>query len=123
MRHTVVPVFALIAALAGVSALNSAQAQQSVVDSPRATFDAEVCKVDGLTTAECDCAWTYISGKMSAADLKLAMLITASNSQDPAVSKKADIALDKSNASDKRRDTLASDTSALIIDAEDACQK
>jgi len=99
----------------------AAIAQQPAADSPRATFDAEICKVDGLTPAECDCAWTFLSGKLSASDLKLAMLLTASNSDDPETAKKADQALDKSNASDKRRDALSSETSALVIEAEDAC--
>ena len=100
-----------------------ASAQQPAADSPRATFDAEICKVDGLTPAQCDCAWTFLSGKLSAGDLKLAMLLTASNSSDPETAKKADQALDKSKATDKRRDALASETSALVIDAEDACVK
>lgn len=127
MRRIVVPVSTLVLMLVGALALMAtlvpAQAQQSVVDSPRATFDAEICKIDGLAAAECDCAWTYVSGKLSGADLKLALLLTASNSEDPETARKADIALDKSNASDKRRDTLASDFSAMVIDAEDACVK
>lgn len=108
---------ALACALGAVSAT----AQQPVADPSRATFDAEICAVDGLTAAQCDCAWTFISGKLSAGDLKLAMLLTASNSENAETAKKADQALDKSNASDKRRDTLSSETSALVIDAEDAC--
>ena len=102
---------------------SAAIAQQPAADSPRATFDAEICKIDGLTAAECDCAWTFLSGKLSAADLKLAMLLTASNSEDPERAKKADQALDKSNSSDKRRDALSSEASALVIEAEDACVK
>jgi hypothetical protein len=89
----------------------------------RATFDAEICKVDGLTAAQCDCAWKFMSEKLSASDLKLAMLLIASSSEDAETAKKADQALDKSNASDKRRDALASETSALVIEAEDACVK
>jgi hypothetical protein len=99
----------------------AAIAQEPAVDSPRATFDAEICKVDGLTPGECDCAWKFLSDKLSASDLKLAMLLTASNSEDTETAKKADQALDKSNASDKRRDALSSETSALVIEAEDAC--
>lgn len=98
-------------------------AQENAADSPRGTFDAEICKVDGLTPAECDCAWTFLSGKLSASDLKLAMLLTASNSENAETAKKADQALDKSKASDKRRDALSSETSALVIEAEDACMK
>jgi hypothetical protein len=89
----------------------------------RSTFDAEICKVDGLTPAQCDCAWKFLSGKLSESDVKLAMLLTASNSDDPEAAKKADQALDKSSASDKRRDALSSETSALVIEAEDACVK
>ena len=102
-----------------------ASAQEAPDDggAPRATFDSEICKVDGLTAAQCDCAWTFLSGKLSPADLKLAMLLMASSSDDAEVSRKADAALDKSNASDKRRDALASETSALVIEAEDACAK
>lgn len=124
-----VPGAALAIALAGSLALTGAQAQtkpgssSSLVDSPRAIFDSQVCKIDGLTAAECDCAWTYLSGKLSAGDLKLALLLTASNSDDPATAKQADAALDKSNASDKRRDSLLSDFSGMVIDAEDACVK
>jgi hypothetical protein len=114
-----------ILALTGVFALahGAAIAQQPAADSPRATFDAEICKIDGLTPVECDCAWTFISGKLSANDLKLAMQLTASNSENPETAKKADQALDKSNASDKRRDALSSEASALVIEAEDACVK
>jgi len=98
-----------------------ALAQSSAADSARATFDAEICKIDGLTPAQCDCAWKFLSGKLSASDLKLAMLLTASNSEDPETAKKADQALDKNNASDKRRDALSSEASALVIEGEDAC--
>ncbi len=89
----------------------------------RSTFDAEICKVDGLTAAQCDCAWKFLSGKLSESDLKLAMLLIASSSDDAEVAKKADQALDKINASDKRQDALSSETSALVIEAEDACAK
>ncbi|MCE7901641.1 MAG: hypothetical protein DYH20_03035 [Gammaproteobacteria bacterium PRO9] len=127
------PVSMLAVATAGLLALTGAQAQnqttntaesaKAVVASPRATFDQEVCKVDGLSTTECDCAWTYLSAKLSAGDLKLALLLTASNSDDPETARQADSALDKSNASDKRRDSLLSDFSGMVIDAEDACVK
>ena len=89
----------------------------------RATFDAEICKVDGLTPAQCDCAWTFVSGKLSASDLKLAMLLTASSSDDAETAKKADAALDKSKPSEKRQDALSSEISALVIESEDACVK
>jgi hypothetical protein len=89
----------------------------------RATFDGEICKVDGLTPAQCDCAWKFVSGKLSASDLKLAMLLTASSSDDVEIAKKADAVLDKSKPSEKRQDALSSEISALVIEAEDACVK
>ncbi len=91
--------------------------------SSRATFDVEICKVDGLTPAQCDCAWTFVSGKLSSSDLKLAMLLTASSSDDAETAKKADAALDKSKPSEKRQDALSSEMSALVIESEDACVK
>ncbi len=101
----------------------AAIAQEPAADASRATFDAEICKIDGLTPAQCDCAWTFLSGKLSASDLRLAMLLTASSSENSETAKKADQALDKSNASDKRRDELSSEASALVIEAEDDCMK
>jgi hypothetical protein len=87
----------------------------------RAVFDAEICKVDGLNPGQCQCVWDYLQGKLKPADFKLGLLLVASNSDDSATVKKADEQLDKSNASDKRRDEISSEMSALIIDAEDAC--
>jgi hypothetical protein len=87
----------------------------------RAVFDAEICKVDGLDAGQCQCVWNYLQGKLKPADFKLGLLLVASNSDDSATVKKADEQLDKSNASDKRRDEISSEMSALIIDAEDAC--
>ncbi len=92
-------------------------------DASRQTFNAEICKVDGLTASQCDCAWTFVSGKLSAGDLRLAMILVASSSRDADTAKKADQALDKSSANDKRKDALASETGALVIEAEDACEK
>ncbi len=116
---------ALLSGLALTLIGGFAAAQEPAADSgsPRATFDAEICKVDGLTADQCDCAWRFVSDKLPAGDLKLAMLLTASASEDADTARKADQALDKSNASDKRRDALASETSALVIEAEDACVK
>lgn len=108
----------VVLALGGGSAI-----AQTAADGPRATFDAEICQIDGLTPAQCDCAWKFVSGKLSAADLKLAMLLTASSSEDPETARKADQALDKHNASDKRRDAISSESSALVIEAEDACMQ
>lgn len=87
----------------------------------RSVFDAEICKVDGLDTRQCQCVWDYLKGKLKPADFKLGLLLVASNSDDSATVKKADEQLDKSNASDKRRDEISSEMSALIIDGEDAC--
>jgi hypothetical protein len=87
----------------------------------RQVFDVEICKVDGLDARQCQCVWDYLQDKLKPADLKLGLLLVASNSEDSATVKKADEQLDKSNASDKRRDEISSEMSALIIDAEDAC--
>lgn len=110
-------------ALTLIAGIAAAQEPAAEGGAPRATFDVEICKVDGLTAAQCDCAWNFLSGKLSASDLKLAMLLTASGSEDAETARKADQALDKSNATDKRRDELSSETSALVIEAEDACVK
>lgn len=87
----------------------------------RPVFDAEICKVDGLDARQCQCVWDFLKRKLPAADLKLGLLLVASNSDDSATAKKADDQLDKSNASDKRRDEISSEMSALIIEGEDAC--
>lgn len=87
----------------------------------RSMFDAEVCKVDALNAKQCQCVWDFLKGKLPAADIRLGLLLIASNSDDSATVKKADEQLDKSNASDKRRDEISSEMSALIIDGEDAC--
>jgi hypothetical protein len=95
--------------------------ETSAETAQRAVFDAEICKVDGLDARQCQCVWDYLQGKLKPADFKLGLLLVASNSDDSATVKKADEQLDKSNASDKRRDEISSEMSALIIDAEDAC--
>jgi len=87
----------------------------------RNIFDAEVCKVDGLTPAQCDCAWKFVTGKMSGQDLRLGMLLTASGSENAETAKKADAQLDKMKISEKRQDAVSSEISALIIEAQDAC--
>ena len=117
-----IPALALSVALTLAGALAHAE-DAAEGGAPRSTFDTEICKVDGLTAAQCDCAFKFLAGKLSESDLKLAMLLTASSSDDAEVSKKADQALDKSSASDKRQDALSSETSALVIEAEDACVK
>lgn len=106
---------------AGLAAAQDAATDAAEGGAPRATFDAEICKVDGLTPAQCECAWKFVSGKLSASDLKLAMLLTASASDNPDTAKKADAALDKSKPSEKRQDSVSSEISALVIEAEDAC--
>ena len=119
-------VLTLTGALAATLAANLGAADEpddAGASGPRATFDAEICKVDGLTPAQCDCAWKFVSGKLSASDLKLAMLLTASSSDDAETAKKADAALDKSKPSEKRQDALSSEISALVIESEDACAK
>ena len=87
----------------------------------RSVFDTEICKVDGLDARQCQCVWDFLKGKLPAAEFRLGLLLVASNSDDSATAKKADADLDKSNASDKRRDEISSEMSALIIDGEDAC--
>jgi len=119
-----IPALTLSLALTLTGALASAEEPDAVEGgSARGTFDAEICKIDGLTPAQCDCAWTFVSGKLSASDLKLAMLLTASSSDDAETAKKADAALDKSKPSEKRQDALSSEISALVIESEDACVK
>jgi hypothetical protein len=107
----------------GVAMSQDAESEPGEGGASRVTFDAEICKVDGLTPSQCDCAWKFVSGKLSAADLKLAMLLTASSSNDPDTATKADAAIDKLKPSEKRQDALASEISALVIEAEDACVK
>lgn len=87
----------------------------------KSTFEAEVCKVDGLNAAQCECAWKFVTAKMSGQDLRLAMLLQASGSDNAETAKKADAQLDKMKVSEKRQDAISSEISALIIEAEDAC--
>lgn len=108
--------------LSGGLAMAQEPAADADAGTPRATFNAEICAVDDLTAAQCDCAWKFVSGKLSAADLKLAMLLTASNSDDPETAKKADATLDKIKPSEKRQDAISSEISALVIEAQDACE-
>jgi hypothetical protein len=124
MQQLTVLTLSLLLILTGGPALaQEPDADGADGSSARATFDAEICKVDGLTPAQCDCAWKFVSGKLSASDLKLAMLLTASSSDDAETAKKADAALDKSKPSEKRQDALSSEISALVIESEDACVK
>ena len=122
MRQLTALTLSLVLTLTGDLATADDQ-EAAEAGSSRATFDAEICKVDGLTPAQCDCAWKFVSGKLSASDLKLAMLLTASSSDDEETAKKADAALDKSKPNEKRQDAISSEISALVIEAEDACVK
>ena len=118
MRTSFIPVLLYVAAAAA-----PATAQQGGADplDPRRIFDGEICQVDGLTAAECDCAWQFVQGKLNARDLRTAMLLTAAGSESSDLAKKADKALDGSSVSDRRRDELQSEISALTVEAEDRC--
>jgi hypothetical protein len=98
-----------------------AQSADEGPDTSRQTFDAEVCTVDELTQAQCQCAWEFLQKKMSARDLRIAMLLVASNSQDQAVGQKAYTALERAKVSDRKRDELSAEIAGLIVEAEDAC--
>lgn len=114
----------ILSTLLAFASLNAgpAIAQDAGVEAAqRSIFDTEICKVDSLDTRQCQCVWDFLKGKLPAADFRLGLLLVASNSDDSATAKKADDQLDKSNASDKRRDEISSEMSALIIDGEDAC--
>src|SRR5690606_27001609 len=113
IKASVTGLLVLLAAAPGFS-------QDAAPDAQRQTFNQEICQADGLDAAECDCAWTYVSGKMAARDLRLAMLLLASNSNDAATARRADEQLDKSNTTDRRRDNLAQEIGALIIEAQDS---
>jgi hypothetical protein len=108
-------------ALLGVAAAPVVAQEADGGDSSRAIFDAEVCKVDALTQAQCECAWKFVTAKIPGQDLRLGMLLTASGSENQDTAKKADAQLDKMKISEKRQDAVSSEISALIIEAEDAC--
>jgi hypothetical protein len=108
-------------ALSGMASAPALAQEAEGGDNSRAIFDAEVCKVDALTAAQCDCAWKFVTAKMSGQDLRLGMLLTASGSETQETANKADAQLDKMKISEKRQDAVSSEISALIIEAEDAC--
>lgn len=115
MRTPILPVLVLAVAVAG-----PARAQDTL--DPRRIFGSEICEVDGLTPAQCDCAWKFLQGRLKERELRVAMLLTAASSESSAdLARKADQALDASNVSDRRRDELQSEISALTVEAEDAC--
>ena len=114
-------ILSTLLAFASLSAGPAIAQDVGVEAAQRSIFDTEICKVDSLDTRQCQRVWDFLKGKLPAADLRLGLLLVASNSDDSATAKKADDQLDKSNASDKRRDEISSEMSALIIDGEDAC--
>lgn len=115
MRTPILTVLLLVVAVAG-----PARAQDTL--DPRRIFGSEICDVDGLTPPQCDCAWKFLEGRLKERELRVAMLLTAATSESSAdLARKADQALDASNVSDRRRDELQSEISALTVEAEDAC--
>jgi hypothetical protein len=108
----------LLLAVAIPAAAQDAPAEPDFI---RSAFNAEVCKVDGLTDAQCNCAWQFLEKKLSPQDLKLGVLLAADNSEDKELRDKVVERIEKLNASEKRQDAMASEMAALIIEAEDAC--
>lgn len=108
----------LVTAMAGLLCAPFALAQDL---GQRQIFDREVCTQDGLSPAECECAWTFLNGKMSGRDLRIGLLLLASDSEDQDVGRAADQQLDKLNPSDRKRDTISQEIGALVIEAQDAC--
>lgn len=90
---------------------------------PRRIFETEICQVDGLTAAQCECAWQFLQGKLKAADLRVAMLLTAANSETSQLARRANEALADSKLGDRQRDDLQASTSALTVEAEDRCSR
>lgn len=111
----------MTALLLGLAIATPAAAQQADPLDPRRIFDSEICTIDGLTPAQCDCAWQFIQAKLKPRDLRIAMLLTAAGSESVDLAKKADKALDGSSVSDRRRDELQSEISGLTVEAEDRC--
>lgn len=98
-----------------------AQSADEGADTSRQTFDTEVCALDELDQAQCQCAWEFLQKKFSARDLRVAMLLVASNSRDQAVGQKAYTALERAKVSDRKRDELSAEIAGLIVEAEDTC--
>ena len=100
-----------------------AMAQESANDplAPRRIFDAEICQVDGLTSAQCDCAWALVQARIAPADLRLAMLLTATASENGQLARRATEALAAAGLPQRRRDDLQATVSALTVEAEDRC--
>lgn len=111
----------LTASLALLAAGPALAQDAAEANNERAIFNAEVCQVDALTAAQCECAWKFVTGKMSGQDLRLGMILTATGSENEETAKKADAQLDKMKISEKRQDAISSEISALIIEAQDAC--
>jgi hypothetical protein len=88
---------------------------------PRRIFDAEICEVDGLTPAQCDCAWQLVQARLKPPDLRLAMLLTATASENGQLARRATDALAAARLPQRRRDDLQASVSALTVEAEDRC--
>lgn len=110
----------LVVIAAGVLVGPFAWAQE---DAQRQGFNRDVCEADGLSAEVCDCAWTYVNGKMSGRDLRIGLLLLASDSADEAVGRAADQQLGKLNPSDRKRDQVSQEIGALVIEAQDACME
>jgi hypothetical protein len=111
----------LLAVAAGLPA--AAQEPSGDALAPRRIFAAEICQVDGLTPAQCDCAWQFLEGKLKPPDLRVAMLLTAANSDNSQLARRATEALAGSQLGERQRDDLQSATSALTVEAEDRCSR
>jgi hypothetical protein len=90
---------------------------------PRRIFDAEICQIDGLTQGQCDCAWKIVQSRLPAGDLRLAMLLTATASENGQLARRAAEALDAAKLPQRRRDDLQASVSALSVEAEDRCSR
>jgi hypothetical protein len=119
MLRWAMPVLALAAA--AVPAL--AQDPASDPLAPRRIFDAEICEVDGLTPAQCDCAWQLVQARFAPPDLRLAMLLTATASENGQLARRASDALASAKLPQRRRDDLQASVSALTVEAEDRCSR
>lgn len=102
-----------------------AAAQEAAGDAlaPRRLFDAEICKVDGLTAAQCDCAWQFLQSRLKATDLRVAMLLTATASENSQLARRASEALVAEQLPARQRDDLHAAASALTVEAEDRCSR
>jgi hypothetical protein len=102
-----------------------AAAQQAAGDAlaPRRIFDTEICQVDGLAPAQCDCAWQFLQSRLKATDLRVAMLLTATASDNNQLARRASEAVGAEQLSARQRDDLHAAASALTVEAEDRCSR